>query len=827
MRSRLFMQGLIACTAVLAVWMVAGRTTAQTAPQETQVPVYNEGGPNTIPGQYIIVFKPGTSREAVLAAQSIVKRLDGKVGYTYTAALTGFSAKLPPSALKALRAVPSVAFIEADQKVSGDVVQNGAPPGLERTSKRLLPLPTFYSYSSSETGTGVNVYVIDSGILFTHTDFGGRASFGVDELGGSGVDCNGHGTHVAGTIGGTTYGIAKNVNLIAVRVLDCTLSGSVSGVAAGIDWVTMHAVKPAVANMSLSPISTANPQVGTLDTAVKASVASGVTYVVSGGENTMTNIGGDACLFSPAYLSKTNDVITVGAADPTNDNRASSSNFGTCLRLFAPGVNILSDWYTSNTATQTLSGTSMATAHVSGVAAKRLSNPLHTTDTPAQVWAAIHNADDVSTTAGWGGIGSPGTGSPNELLHWGSLNDGFNDGDPHLTTVDGAHYDFQSAGEFVSLRDSDGTEIQTRQAPIATTFNPGADPHDGLATCVSLNTAVAARVGEHRVTYESNLNGVPDPTGLQLRVDADLTTLGANGVDLGSGGRIVRTRAPGGLEVDFPDESVLFVTPGWWASQSKWYLNVDVSHTRAADGVLGVIPPRSWLPALPDGASMGPMPGSLHERYIDLYRKFADAWRVTDKTSLFDYAEGTSTETFTMRDWPLEHPPCVIPGTKPVPPVSEGVAQEACRSIKGKNMHADCVFDVMVTGNTGFAKTHELSQRIQADSTRTTVTDDEDPTQVGEWVTFTAIVSPIASTSKGIPRGAVQFTLDGGKVGEPAKLDSKGRATWETSRLRAGIHEVAASYVPDEDSEYLASNSLAKSHTVRRCFCLSDKNNRD
>ncbi len=186
-----------------------------------------------------------------------------------------------------------------------------------------------------------------------------------------------------------------------------------------------------------------------------------------------------------------------------------------------------------------------------------------------------------------------------------------------------ANYDFQSAGEFVSLRDDDGMEIQTRQAVISTTFTPGPDAHDELATCVSLNSAVAARVGDQRVTYQPNLSGVPDPSGLQLRVDGELITLGAGGLDLEAGGRVVKTSV-GGIEIDFPNETVLIVTPGWWAAQSKWYLNVDVFHTPAEEGILGIIPPRSWLPALPDGTSMGPMPGPLHERYVVLYQKFAD-----------------------------------------------------------------------------------------------------------------------------------------------------------------------------------------------------------
>jgi hypothetical protein len=413
------------------------------------------------------------------------------------------------------------------------------------------------------------------------------------------------------------------------------------------------------------------------------------------------------------------------------------------------------------------------------------------------------------------------------------------DGDPHITTVNGVHYDFQGAGEFISLRDADGLEIQTRQAPIATTFNPGADAHDGLATCVSLNTAVAARVGQHRVTYEPNLSGVPDPSGLQLRVDGVLTALGQQGIDFGDGGRILKSpAAAGALEVDFPDQSVLSVVPGWWPSQSKWYLNVDISRAASVDGteaagaesrrlstsfptggIAGAILAENWLPALPDGTSMGPMPTALHDRYVALYQRFADAWRISDRTSLFDYAPGTSTETFTLRTWPLEQPPCVLPETKPVSPATLGVAEEACHSISGKYTHGDCIFDVMVTGNTGFAKTYGVSQRINNDSTTTALADDPNPSQVGEWVTFTAIVAPESSTVTGIPSGAVQFTLDGSKVGEPVKLDTKGLATWETSRLRLGTHRVEAVYIPRDDSAFLPSSSPIKAHVVKRCVC--------
>ena len=393
------------------------------------------------------------------------------------------------------------------------------------------------------------------------------------------------------------------------------------------------------------------------------------------------------------------------------------------------------------------------------------------------------------------------------------------EGDPHITTVNGVQYDFQGGGEYVSLRDADGTEIQTRQTPIATSFNPGANPYTGLATCVSLNTAVAAQVGSHRVTYQPNISGVPDPSGLQLRIDGNLTTLGANPIDLGSGGRIVKTSVPGGLQIDFPNETVLSVVPGWWSSQSKWYLNVDVLRTPSLEGLMGALHPGSWLPSLPDGTSLGPKPASLHQRYVDLYQKFGEAWRVTDKTSLFDYKPGTSTATFTLKTWPLENPPCVVPETHPVKPVSLQVAELACRRVTDKNMHANCVFDVRITGNTNFAETYLHSQRIKSGATTTVIADDVDPTQVGETASFTAIVSRGPFSGKVVPTGAVQFIVDGVKSGLPMKLDSNGRATLETEHLRVGKHTISAAYLPSEDSVFLPSTSSDEVHTVKRCCC--------
>lgn len=354
------------------------------------------------------------------------------------------------------------------------------------------------------------------------------------------------------------------------------------------------------------------------------------------------------------------------------------------------------------------------------------------------------------------------------------------DGDPHVTTANGVHYDFQGGGEYVVLKNASGLEIQTRQAPIATTFNPGPDGYDGLATCVSLNTAVAARVGGHRVTYQPNLSGVPDPSGLQLRLDGVLTTLGSTGMDLGGGGRITRTSVPGGLEIDFPDSHRLLVTPGWWGSQGKWYLNVDVVRapssdgiggampTRAAStaagarspgGIMGTIPLGSWLPALPDGTVMGPMPEALHQRYVDLYQRFGEAWRVNDRTSLFDYAPGTSTATFTLRSWPPEQPPCLVPGAEPARPVEPAVAEQACARVTGRHAHADCVFDVRVTGHLGFADTYLNS--AQAIAVATGGTPGPQPSVAGKLALFLDVGAgfPHGTFSNGFDTG---FNLDAG-----------------------------------------------------------------
>ena len=355
-----------------------------------------------IPNRYIVVFKPSVSAPAAEAVR-IVNADGGKVQYTYTRALKGFAAELSPRAVQALRTNPNVARIEQDQRVSLETTQNApANWGLDRIDQRNLPLSNSYTYN--RTGAGVHFYGIDTGINLTHTDLAGRVGNGFDAVttGGNANDCAGHGTHTATTAAGTAFGVAKAATVHPVRVLDCGGSGTTAGVIAGIDWVTANHQSPAVANMSLGGgVSTS------LDNAVAASVASGVVYAVSAGNNN-TN----ACNQSPA---REPSAITVAASNKT-DKRASFSNFGTCVDIFAPGVNITAGWIGSNTATQTISGTSMSSPHVAGVALLYLeANP---NATPAQVASAI------TSNATTGKIGSPGTGSPNKLLYMGFITGG-------------------------------------------------------------------------------------------------------------------------------------------------------------------------------------------------------------------------------------------------------------------------------------------------------------------------------------------------------------------------------------------------------------------
>ena len=341
-------------------------------------------GAKFIDNNYIVVFKNDVNNVDG-EVDDISQKLKIKAKFRYKHAIKGFAGPLPLDVVEALKNDPRVAYIEQDQEMHFVATQTTPPWGLDRIDQRSLPLDASYTYN--QTGAGVDAYIIDCGILLTHNDFGGRAVTGVDEItiGGTATDGNGHGTHVAGTVGGNTYGVAKGVKLIAVRVLDNAGSGSNAGVIAGVDWVTGdHTTNPAVANMSLGGgVSTA------LDDAVRRSITDGVTYCIAAGNSTA-----DASNSSPARVA---EAVTVGATN-INDAFASFSNFGSVVDISAPGVSITSAWIPTNTSTNTISGTSMATPHVAGAAALYLqANP---TATPAQVQSAIKSNGTSNAISG-------------------------------------------------------------------------------------------------------------------------------------------------------------------------------------------------------------------------------------------------------------------------------------------------------------------------------------------------------------------------------------------------------------------------------------------
>ncbi len=384
---------------VSAVFLsMAATHLAYAAPNLLNSAIDSSQAKGIIKNQYIVILNKdiGPAKDF---AQNIAKQHGGRILQSYDSALKGFAIYLPDTAgtafIEAMKKNPQVLSVENDTVVNIDATTQTNPDwGLDRIDQKALPLNSTYSYS--QTGTGTTAYIVDTGILSTYQEFSGRVLNGYTAIsdGNGTTDCNGHGTHVAGTVGGTTYGVAKNVKLVPVRILGCDGSGASSNVIAGLDWILKNGSKPAVVNMSLGGAASSS-----LDSAVENLYNNGYVMVVAAG-----NSNTDACTSSPA---RTSNAITVAATDNT-DTRASYSNYGSCVDIFAPGSQINSSWIGSNTATKVLNGTSMATPHVAGVVAELFqSTP---TATPQTITSNLLNqaTSDV--------VKNP-SGSPNRLLY--------------------------------------------------------------------------------------------------------------------------------------------------------------------------------------------------------------------------------------------------------------------------------------------------------------------------------------------------------------------------------------------------------------------------
>jgi hypothetical protein len=293
----------------------------------------------------------------------------------------------------------------------------------------------------------------------------------------------------------------------------------------------------------------------------------------------------------------------------------------------------------------------------------------------------------------------------------------YSEGDPHIRTINNVNYDFQSAGEFVLARDL-GMEIQVRQTAVPTERPLPPDPYTGLSSCVSLNTAAGVRVGPHRITYQPVADGKTKKRVLELRIDGKPVNLGVGEIRLPSGGRVFRAAADSSLQIDAPGGTVINITSNFWDQQQLWYLNINLLRSRATEGIMGKVAPKNWLPALPDGTELGPRPSSLAGRYDVLYRKFEDAWRVTPKNSVFDYAPGTSTKSFTVKNWPAWKPGnCDAPAVEGYTPqpaqmgLGRADAALVCGKIADKVRQNNCIADVMATGNKDFATTYVETER--------------------------------------------------------------------------------------------------------------------
>ncbi|MFE9041866.1 S8 family peptidase [Streptomyces sp. NPDC007818] len=440
----------ISTAAAIAVAAVAlgslSALPAVAAPPAPEGVIQNAGAEGAIAGSYIVTLEDSAPAETA-EGRAVAAEYGAKIKKTYTSALNGYSVELSEAQAKKLAADPAVKSVAQNRVFHIDATQPNPPSwGLDRIDQRALPLNQSYTYPDT-AGQGVTAYIIDTGVRISHGDFGGRAFNGFDAVDNDNVsqDGNGHGTHVAGTVAGSAYGVAKKAKIVGVRVLDNNGSGTTAGVVAGIDWVTRNAVKPAVANMSLGGGADA-----TLDAAVRNSIASGVTYAVAAG-----NSNANASNYSPARVS---EALTVGSTTNT-DARSSFSNYGSVVDIFAPGSSITSAWHTGDSATNTISGTSMASPHVAGAAALYLGdNP---TATPAQVGTALVNAATPSV------VTNPGSGSPNRLLHVGGGGTTPPPGKKFENTADYAIADNATVESPVTVSGVTGNAPSALQVPVS------------------------------------------------------------------------------------------------------------------------------------------------------------------------------------------------------------------------------------------------------------------------------------------------------------------------------------------------------------------------
>jgi subtilisin family serine protease len=498
-------------------------------------------------GTWIVQLRAGLEPTSV--GPAVARQHGGAIGRIYRHAINGFSFRGSQAAASALLRSPLVVAVEPDAEVWLDTTQTSATWGLDRIDQRALPLSGTYTYQ--RTGTGVTAYVIDSGIRFDHSEFGGRAVPGADFVGDgqNGNDCNGHGTHVAGTIGGATYGVAKNVTLVSVRVFGCTGGSTWETIIAGIDWVIAHhqAGVPAVANMSLGGSAKSS-----VDTATNNLINDGVATAVAAGNGNWAGRQDDACKYSPARVPA---AMTISATN-SSDQKASWANYGNCVDWFAPGVSITSAWYTSTTATKTISGTSMATPHTAGVAALYLeANP---SASPAVVRDAIYS----ETTKG---IVTSSSTANNHLLYSGFITSSGGGGTAPTAAFSGSPtsgqaplavaFTDQSTGSPTSWSWSFGDGgTSTAQHPTYT-YSAAGTYDVSLTVSNAFGSSTETKIGYITVTAPPSSGITLTVTGYKIRSNryADLSWSGATStsVDIYRNGSLRTTTANDGFHTDF------------------------------------------------------------------------------------------------------------------------------------------------------------------------------------------------------------------------------------------------------------------------------------